>query len=187
QLDRSRVPVIGLLARYMAGKLLSGHAGKLLRFENQLIGRRAVRGNDSTKRSYIADVADEGARIYVPNGRNLVAVQIKLRGLRRAPVGRNLRELPHHERLDVRPRGFLVFEVRSHISDVRISQTDNLAGVTGVGENFLVSGEAGIENDFAAAARDRASRAAIKNAPVFQRENRRSVLNFRQWVLPSGS
>jgi hypothetical protein len=70
---------------------------------------------------------------------------------------------------------------------VRVSQTNNLAGVTGVGENFLVSGEAGIENDFAPAARDRARRAAVKNAPVFQRENRRSVLNFRQWVLPSGS
>jgi hypothetical protein len=70
---------------------------------------------------------------------------------------------------------------------VRVGQTDNLAGVTGVGENFLVSGEAGIENDFSAAARDRARRAAVKYAPVFQRENRRSVLNFRQWVLPSGS
>jgi hypothetical protein len=70
---------------------------------------------------------------------------------------------------------------------VRIGQTDNLAGVTGVGENFLISGEAGIENDFAAAARDRACRAAVKYAPVFQRKNRRSVLNFRQWVLPSGS
>jgi hypothetical protein len=70
---------------------------------------------------------------------------------------------------------------------VRISQTDNLAGVTWVGKDFLISGEAGIENDFAAAARDRARRAAVKNAPVFQRENRGSVLNFRQWVLPSGS
>jgi hypothetical protein len=45
-----------------------------------------------------------------------------------------------------------------------------LPGVTGVGENFLVSGEAGIENDFAAAARDCAGRAAVKDAPVFQRE-----------------
>jgi hypothetical protein len=51
----------------------------------------------------------------------------------------------------------------------------------------LISGEAGIENDFATAARDGARRAAVKDAPVFQRENRGSVLNFRQWVLPSGS
>jgi hypothetical protein len=45
---------------------------------------------------------------------------------------------------------------------VRIRQADNLPGVAGVGENFLISGEAGVENDFAAAARDRARCAAIK-------------------------
>jgi hypothetical protein len=67
---------------------------------------------------------------------------------------------------------------------VRIGQTDDLPGITGVGENFLISGEAGIENDFAAAARDGAGGAAAKDAPVFQREDRGSVLNFGQWVLP---
>jgi hypothetical protein len=50
---------------------------------------------------------------------------------------------------------------------VRIGQADNLPGVTGVGENFLITGEAGIKNNFAAAARDRARRAAVKDAPVF--------------------
>jgi len=65
---------------------------------------------------------------------------------------------------------------------VRIRETNDLAGVTGVGENFLVSGEAGVENDFAAPARDRAARAAVKYAPVFQRECRGSMLNFCQWL-----
>jgi hypothetical protein len=67
---------------------------------------------------------------------------------------------------------------------VRIGQADDLPGVAGVGEDFLIAGEAGIKNDFAAAARDGARRAAVKNAPVFQREYRGSVLNFGQWVLP---
>jgi len=68
---------------------------------------------------------------------------------------------------------------------VRVREADNLTSVTGVGENFLISGEAGVENDFAAAACDRAGRAAVKDAPVFQRENRGSVRNFRQCVLPN--
>jgi hypothetical protein len=59
-----------------------------------------------------------------------------------------------------------------------------LPGVAGIGENFLVTSEAGIENDFAAAARNGAGRAAIKDAPVFQREDRGSVVNFGQWFLP---
>jgi hypothetical protein len=67
---------------------------------------------------------------------------------------------------------------------MRIREANNLARITWIGENFLVTGEAGIENDFAAAARNRARRAAIKDAPVFQRENRGSMRNFGQCVLP---
>jgi hypothetical protein len=104
-----------------------------------------------------------------------VAIQIQLRCFRRAPVGRDLGKLPHDERFDVGPRGLLIFEIRANVSDVRISQTDDLPGIAGIGENFLITGEAGVENDFAAAARDRARGAAVKDAPVFQRENRRSV------------
>ena len=70
---------------------------------------------------------------------------------------------------------------------MRIGEANNLSGVTGVGENFLISGEAGIKNDFAAPARDRAGRAAVKYAPVFEGENCRSVRNFRQCVLPNAS
>jgi hypothetical protein len=64
-----------------------------------------------------------------------------------------------------------------------ICQANNLSGIAGVGENFLITGEAGIENDFAAAARDSASSTAVKYAPVFQSESGRSVLNFGQCVL----
>ena len=79
-------------------------------------------------------------------------------------------------------RGLIVQTVGAHVADVGISQTDNLPGIAGVGENFLVTGEAGIENDFAAAARDCAGRTAVKYAPVFQRKNRGSMLNFGQWL-----
>jgi hypothetical protein len=64
---------------------------------------------------------------------------------------------------------------------VWVGEANNLAGVAGIGENFLVTGEAGIKNDFAAAARDRAGRAAVKYAPVFQRKCGGSMLDFRQW------
>ncbi len=114
-------------------------------------------------------------------------VQIQLRRFRRSPVRRNLRKFAHDERFDVRPRRFLILQVRADISDVRIRQADNLPCVTWVGENFLVSGEAGIKNDFAAPARDRAGRAAVKYAPVFQRKYGRSVLNLVQCVLRRNS
>ena len=53
---------------------------------------------------------------------------------------------------------------------MRVGETNNLSGVTGIGENFLVSGEAGIKNGFSAAARFRTRGASFKNSPVFQRK-----------------
>jgi hypothetical protein len=78
-------------------------------------------------------------------------------------------------------RSFLIIEISANISNVRISEADNLPSVTGIGENFLVTGEAGIKNDLAAPARDRAGRTAVKYAPVFQRNCGESMLDFRQW------
>jgi len=110
--------------------------------------------------------------------------QVLLRRFGRAPIGSERRKLAHHESLDVRLRRFLVVKIGADISNVGISEADNLTGITGIGENFLVTGEAGVENNFSAAARDGAGGAAVKDAPVFQREGRGSVLNFGQWGLP---
>ncbi len=95
-----------------------------------------------------------------------------------------MRKFANDKRFDVGPRGLFIFGVCADVADVRIGQANNLPGVTGVRENFLVTGEAGIENDFPAAARNGARRTAIKNASVFQRENRGSLRNFGQWGLP---
>src|SRR5207248_816238 len=97
---------------------------------------------------------------------------------------RHLRKFAYDQRLYVRFFGFLIIQVGANIPNVRIREADNLSRVAWVRENFLISREAGIENDFAAPARDRAGSAAAKAAPVFQRENRGSVLNFGQCVLP---
>jgi hypothetical protein len=62
-----------------------------------------------------------------------------------------------------------------------------LARIAGVSENFLITSEAGIENDFAAAARDSACSTAVKYAPVVQRKSGESVRAFGQFVLPRWS
>jgi hypothetical protein len=91
-----------------------------------------------------------------------VAIEVKLRAFRGTPVGGNLREFADDQRLDVWPRGLLIFKIRTDVPNVRIGEADNLPRITWVGENFLITGEAGIENDFAAAARDGARGASVK-------------------------
>jgi hypothetical protein len=53
---------------------------------------------------------------------------------------------------------------------VWVGKAYDLSGVTRIGENFLISGEAGVENSFSAAAGFCTRGASNKNPPVFQRK-----------------
>jgi hypothetical protein len=66
---------------------------------------------------------------------------------------------------------------------VGIGEADDLPGVAGIGENFLVAGKAGVENDFTAVARASARRAAVKDSSVLERERRASNEGLVQCVL----
>ena len=65
-----------------------------------------------------------------------------------------------------------------------ISQANNLSGIAGVGENFLVTGKAGIENDFASTPCLCSRGASFEYPSVFKREC--SVLSglLCQRILP---
>jgi len=92
-----------------------------------------------------------------------------LGGFAGTPIGCELRKFADHQGFDVRLRGLFVVEVGAYVSNVRIREANNLAGITGIGEDFLVTGEAGVENNFSAAARTGSGRAAVKYSSVFQR------------------
>ena len=87
----------------------------------------------------------------------------------------------------MRARRLLIVKVCANISNVRVSEADNLTRIARVGENFLISCEAGVENDFPAPARDGAGGAAVKDAPVFERKSRGAVLDFGQILLRDNS
>jgi hypothetical protein len=114
-------------------------------------------------------VAHQGARVDVPDDRDVPAFEVLLGSLSGAPVGGDGRELTDDEGFDVGVRGLLVQAVGADVANVRVGEADDLAGVAGVGENFLIAGEGGIENDFAAPARAGAGGATLKYAPVFER------------------
>jgi hypothetical protein len=67
-------------------------------------------------------------------------------------------------------RRFFVVSIRADISNVRVGEADNLSSIAWIGENFLISGEAGIKNSFSTAAGFRTRGASNKNTPVFQRK-----------------
>jgi hypothetical protein len=101
-----------------------------------------------------------------------VALKIGLCGFFGPPVRRQPGKLAYDQRFNIRTRSFFVIRIRADISDVRICQADNLSGITWVGENFLISGEAGIKNGFSAAAGFGARGASGENSPVLKRKCR---------------
>ena len=104
-----------------------------------------------------------------------------------APIRRKFRKVAHHQTFDVRPPGFHVVGIGPYITNVRISEAGNLAGVAGIGKYFLIAGEAGIENDFAATPDACAAGAAVKDSSVFERERRANCGRVRQRFLPWSS
>jgi len=99
-----------------------------------------------------------------------MALKICLRGLFGAPARRQAGKLTHDERFNIRTRSFFIVLIRANISDVRVGEADNLSGIAWIGENFLISGEAGIENSFPAPASFCPRGAPNENSPVFQRK-----------------
>jgi hypothetical protein len=77
----------------------------------------------------------------------------------------------------------LIVGVGADVSNVRVGQADDLPGIAGIAEDFLVTGEAGIENNFTAAPRLRAGGTAVKDPPVFQCESGGAYGYLRQWAL----
>jgi hypothetical protein len=173
--------------RHAPRQLLPGHRRKRAGLGDQLFGRSAVRRNDAAKRPNIAQMANERARIEIPNHRNAMALQIGVRRLARAPIRRQRRKFAHHQRFDVRLAGLFVVVIRADVADVRIRQRDDLPAITGIGEYFLVTRQAGVENNFAATTGASTRRAAAKDSAVFQRESRADCRDFVQCVLLKSS
>ena len=61
--------------------------GRVAGFGDELLGGRAIGGDHAAQRADIANVANQRARIDIPDDRNFVAIEIELRGFGGAPVG----------------------------------------------------------------------------------------------------
>src|SRR5215469_1785285 len=131
-------------------------------------------------------MAHQSTGIDVPDDRHVVALEEALGRLAGAPIRRQRRKFAHDECFDVWPGRFLIVEIGADVSDVRVSEADDLPGIAWVGENFLIASEAGVKNDFAATTGARARRAAAKDPSVFEREGRASCV-LRQCALPKMS
>src|SRR5215469_3413771 len=158
------------------------HPRKGARLRDQFL-RVTLDGRDHTAHhAMIPQMAHQSARIDIREHWHFELLQIFFRHLLRAPVRADARELAYDQPFNPRTRSLVIVLVGTVISDLWIRQNDDLSGVGGIGENFLVSGDGSIKNDFAVAFAFGAVAFASEDSTVFQRKD---SLHSRseQWIL----
>ena len=96
----------------------------------------------------------------------------------RTPVAGDWRELAHHQAFDIGARGLIIIHAGSVVADLRIGEDDDLAGIRGIGEDFLVAGEGGVENNFPGPFGEGAKTPTLEDRAVLQGENGRVQVVF---------
>ena len=131
-----------------------------------------------------AQMADQGARVQVGDHRDAGLLEEAVGLVVGAPVAGDGGKLAHHQAFDIRPDRFVVFRAGAVVADLRIGEDHDLAGIGGVGEYFLVSGERGVEDDLAGPLGGRTKTPALEDRAVFQGEDCR--VQFRLFLPGSG-
>src|SRR5690606_40927397 len=98
-----------------------------------------------------------------------------------APAARAARDVAHDQPGRPDPAGLVVLAGAAGVADVGIGQGDDLAGVRGVGEDFLVAGHGRVEHDFTDGKAGRADGYAFEDGAVFEREDCR----WGHWRSPT--
>jgi hypothetical protein len=108
-------------------------------------------GYDAAHDAVGAQMADQGAGVDFGQHGNGIALHVLVGDLLGAPVGADGREFADDQALDVGLCRFVVCLVGAVVADLGVGENDDLAGIGGIGGDFLVSGKRSIENNFALA------------------------------------
>ena len=138
------------------GQIQTGHVGRGLGQCNGLgavgVGQGLARGQgqDAAVLGAVgAQAAREGACIEAGNGHGAFALEVSVQGFLAAEIGRQEGQVFDDQASCVDAIGLHVFAVGAGVANVRVREGDDLSAVAGIGEDFLVAGQRGVEDDFA--------------------------------------
>src|SRR5262249_23542663 len=133
-----------------------------------------VAGHDAAGlRTLLTQEPRELAGIDARDGDHLAALEKLRQGFVRTPAAGDEWQIADDETCRIHLRGLEVLGCGAGVADVRAGERDDLPRVGRVGENLFVSGEGGVENDFACGVALRSDRLAAEDRSIGQREHRR--------------
>src|SRR5207244_10595343 len=142
------LPAVRRLGRDAGGQILAFHPRRLSRPLDQRLRRRAAAVDDALLRPHGSQDADESPGVDALDADQAVALEEMRQRLLRAPV----RGFPADPARDQARRlgrlRLLVSEVDAVVAHLADGERHELSGVGRIGEDLLIAGMAGVENDF---------------------------------------
>lgn len=129
-------------------------------------------GNDGSHGAFVSQVKDEGAGVDSLYARDVVFCHVISQVDLAAPVAGGTAEFLYDEGGNLGIGRFVVQFVDAVVSDLGVGHYDHLAQVGGVGKNFLVTGHAGIKNDFGCHLCGGTKGTSVEDCAVFKYERR---------------
>ena len=163
-------PLVCFARAHTAGQIESGHSRNPARLFDQFLPVALHRREHAAHHAARPQVAHQRARVQIADDRYSRTRQEGVgRGIA-APIAGGRRKLANHQPLNVRAFGLVVRGTGSVVADLGIGQDHDLPGIRGIGEDFLISRESGIEDNFAASLGGRTKTPALEDVPVLQGE-----------------
>ena len=128
----------------------------------------------------VADVAHERTGVDALDGHDALAREVVAQALLAAPAGGRGAQVAHHERPQGRPLRLGVVGVHSVVAHLRVGQRHDLPRVGGVGDDFQIALQRGVEADLPKRLAGRAAGGAGEHRAVLQHEQRRHGRRFRR-------
>ena len=126
--------------------------------------------NDAVHNARVPELAGKPAGVDARQADDLLFLEVFVQRQLAAPVGREFRDLAHDKAGYPALAGLVILEVNAVVADQRVGHGDDLAVVGGVGQDLLIAGHAGVENDLADALPFVADGVALKQGAVRQKQ-----------------
>ena len=140
-----RIVFVGSLAGHPFDVVHIGQARGGLDLRHEAFGVEVERGDHALLGAHFADVAHEGACVDAFDAHDVVAHQEGRQRLARAPVARRVAHVVHDHAGGGGAVALGVFQADAVVADLRVGHRDDLARVAGVGDDFDVADQGGVE------------------------------------------
>ena len=166
QLPVALGPVVRLATGHLFDQITPDQVWGGLRFFHQTLGIEVTGRDHALLGAAIANAADERTGINTLNAHDVMLAHIGGQTLLRPPVAGPLPVFLDHKAFHKGLAGFDIFGIDPDIADLGIGHGNDLTLIGGIGENLLIAGQRGVEDDLADRFSLSAESAPLEDRPI---------------------